>query len=138
MGVIFPIPFPLYSRAVLLEAINEGHDARGEALVNYIMEAFARVDPSTRANFRKWLQQRVAIACGDGAMAQGGEDRNQRSLCLNLLAVDWASWDVFHLIDKAGSQALKNSSTAAAFFILLKTIEKLFGRVAGTAFPRLS
>ena len=137
VGVIHSIPCPPYSKAVMLDCINEGHDARAPAMAQYIKQAFAHVDPSSQTDFEQFFANRIAISCGDGALVAGGEERTQKKLGLNLLAkAGFVSWDAFHLIDKAGSHALKSSPAAGSFLNLLKSIEKLLGLGQGRHLDR--
>ena len=86
VGVIFSVPVWPYSISIMLEAINEGHDSRAAALLEYIKQAFARVDKNTQIDFAKWLSNRVAIACGDGKLCWRIHGRTRASPCAFLNA----------------------------------------------------
>ncbi len=121
VGLVYSVPTPPYSDAVLLACINEGSNATCSALVRKIRAAFA----AAGANFADWITQRIAVACGDGALVRGGPDAKHGST--DALSAVWfrqceprVMWDMFHLVDKAGAAAFRESATASELFDLLK------------------
>ncbi len=121
VGLVYSVPTPPYSDAALLACINEGSDGRCSAIIGKIRAAFGAVG----ANFADWMAQRISVTCGDGALVRGGPDAKHSST--DALTAVWCSerkprvmWDMFHLVDKAGAAAFRESATAAELFELLK------------------
>ena len=81
---------------------------------------------------RRGLQARLAVTCGDGALVAGGPNSGHPStggldkVWTELGRRTWSVWDWFHLLDNAGSRALK-IETAAHFNTLCKDLERAFG-----------
>ena len=60
---------PPYSKAVILDLINEGDDARVDAIIHKLKVSVANLGIAGED-----FVARVALACGDGVYASGGPD----------------------------------------------------------------
>ena len=81
----------------------------------------------------------MAALCGDGGFVEGGIAHKHRGASLKDI---WGAlenrnlWDLFHLIDKSGSCALKGSAMAELLFDVLKRLERIFGLGQGRYLDR--
>ena len=143
LGVIYSIAEPPFSREGLLACINAGADERGDATVQKMAKVLARLSPE---DWSLWWNMFVAVDCGDGALVKGGPAAKHSSTgAMNKMWVaaarslggnaharqERATWDAFHLFDKAGSAALKEHETGNRLFNLLKRLEWLLGMGQG-------
>ena len=71
VGVVASTDKPPYSKAYYVDLVDEGSDGRGLAVASKIMSALEKMPvPLDKAA----LAARLALTCGDGAVAMGGED----------------------------------------------------------------
>ena len=115
VGFLVPVDGPPYVTPIFVGAIVESADGRQDAVINFLERAMAIFG---LGNLRKWLTERVAVLCGDGGYVEGGLQAKHRGASLkNVWGVleNRNIWDLFHLIDKAGSKAIKGSHMADFF-----------------------
>ena len=117
VGLLVPVDGPPYVTPIFVDAIVESADGRQAAVIKFLEQA---MDTLGLGNLWKWLAERLAVMCGDGGYIEGGLQAKHHGAALKDI---WGVlenrniWDLFHLIDKAGSKAIKGSEMAN-FFLL--------------------
>ena len=143
LGVLYSTAEPPYSREALIACINAGADERGPAIVAKMGRAFETFGVCP-GSWKNWWNMLVAVASGDGALVRGGPAAKHNSTAaMNKIWTaaseglrgdarkERATWDGFHLFDKAGSAALTEHETGNTLFNLLKRLEWLLGMGQG-------
>ena len=113
--------FCWWGDVVLIACLSEADNSRGPALRRHIKAVF---DEAFGGDFDAWVRQRLAVACGDGAMVAGGpsskHNPNQVFIADLRGRPPRALWDVFHPLDKAGVCAFYESNMETELFDMLK------------------
>ena len=131
LGVSFAVPYYPWVATVFLYAVIESADGRSHTTKTYIYRALRLLGIEDPAEF---IRTRSAAVCGDGAYA-GGEDKKHNPQRLSEV-FHTVLWDLFHLLDKALTKALKASRMAQFFIRVLQRLEYKFAYGQGRFLDR--
>ncbi len=130
VGVACSVPWPPYTATVFIGAVNERADGRADQVQVHMQAAFDALGQRCGVSWLSWLRERFAVAVGDGALAPGGEQGRLQRLGLKLL---WEGQrprrdvvDLFHLLNRSGNRAVKESDACQNFFDVCEELEKCF------------
>ena len=137
IGIVASTKHAPYSHVYFIGSVNQEADERAEALA-------ARFEDAVDKMGMPWgdLKSRWACFCGDGAYVGGGPNAKHNganavfeSMWDKMKRPRRCIWDLFHCIDKAGSNALR-SALPEDFLQLTKDLEHLFGLGQGRHLDR--